>query len=99
MPYRHRLCFTGETQVNAKNRHGQTAVMKAVLYDDLGALKLLHKTGRWLRLGNRRKVRPLVVRTNHMTITANGMTQHVSALECVLPKSQCLMNRPAIKRM
>ncbi|XP_022326911.2 transient receptor potential cation channel subfamily A member 1-like [Crassostrea virginica] len=39
------LLSNGETQVNAKNRHGQTAVMKAVLYDDLEALKLLHKTG------------------------------------------------------
>lgn len=87
MPYRHILCFTGETQVNAKNRHGQTAVMKAVLYDDLEALKLLHKTGRWRRLGNRRKVRPLVVITNRMTIMVKDMTQHVCAFECVLPKS------------
>lgn len=87
MSYRHLLCFTGETQVNAKNRHGQTAVMKAVLYDDLEALKLLHKTGRWRRLGNRRKVRPLVVITNRMTIMVKDMTQHVCAFECVLPKS------------
>ncbi|XP_048778768.1 uveal autoantigen with coiled-coil domains and ankyrin repeats-like [Ostrea edulis] len=39
------LISNGETQLNAKNRHGQTAVMKAVLYDDLEALKLLHKAG------------------------------------------------------
>lgn len=92
MPYRHILCFTGETQVNAKNRHGQTAVMKAVLYDDLEALKLLHKTGRWRRLGNRRKVRPLVVITNRMTIMVKDLTQ-------LCATKKCLMNRPAIKRM
>ncbi|XP_062602111.1 serine/threonine-protein phosphatase 6 regulatory ankyrin repeat subunit C-like [Saccostrea cucullata] len=39
------LISNGETQLNAKNRHGQTAVMKAVLYDDLDSVKLLHKAG------------------------------------------------------
>ncbi|KAK3082964.1 hypothetical protein FSP39_010139 [Pinctada imbricata] len=33
------------TDLDAKNCHGQTPVMKAVLYDDLEALKLLHKAG------------------------------------------------------
>lgn len=58
------LSLTGETQVNAKNRHGQTAAMKAVLYDDLEALKLLHKAGRWQ---GRRRFRLSAVRTNPMT--------------------------------
>ena len=74
--------------------------MKAVLYDDLEALKLLHKTGRWLRLGNRRKVRPLVVRTNHMTITANGMTQlcfGVCATKKSVPNEQT-GNKENVKR-
>lgn len=58
------LSLTGETQVNAKNRHGQTSAMKAVLYDDLEALKLLHKAGRWQ---GRRRFRLSAVRTNPMT--------------------------------
>lgn len=71
------LSLTGETQVNAKNRHGQTAAMKAVLYDDLEALKLLHKAGRWR---GRRRFRPSAVRTNPMTGHHQIVTYGVCAL-------------------
>ncbi|XP_033728389.1 ankycorbin-like [Pecten maximus] len=39
------LLKNDKTDINAKNRNGQTALMKSVLYDDVEALKILHKAG------------------------------------------------------
>jgi ankyrin repeat protein len=32
--------------VDTKNKHGQTPLMKAVIFDDVEVVKLLHKSGK-----------------------------------------------------
>ena len=36
----------GHIEVDTKNKHGQTPLMKAVIFDDVELVKLLHKSGK-----------------------------------------------------